>query len=71
MLLVGLMVSLAGSFADNVLGGGVIVAVLQVVLWSAGGVLLLAGAASSCALGAGHRAERGHQRADAGLHPTA
>ncbi len=51
----GLLVALAGSYADNLLGDGVLVTVLQVVLWLLGGLLMLAGAASTAMLRAkGH-----------------
>jgi hypothetical protein len=65
-LLLGLVFALAGSFADNLLGGAAVVVVLQVVLWIAGGILMLAGAASTLALRSGQRAER----SGGGLRPT-
>jgi len=68
-LLLGLVVALAGSFADNLLGGAAIVVVLQVVLWLAGGILMLAGAASTLMLRAGQRAER-PRHGGGGLRPT-
>ncbi len=64
-LLIGLVVALAGSFADNALGDAALVTVLQVVLWFAGGVLMLGGVASTVA----SRAGQGGRRAR-GLRPT-
>lgn len=58
MLLLGIAVAVAGSFGDNVLGGAGIVTALQIVLWTAGGILMLGGAASTVALRSGQRAER-------------
>lgn len=67
-LLAGLVVALAGSFADNALGDGGLVTVLQLLLWAGGGTLMLAGAASTVALRAGQRGRRArHPR---GLRPT-
>lgn len=57
-LLLGLAVALAGSFSDNLLGETVVVTVLQVVLWIAGGILILAGAASVVTSRTGQRAAR-------------
>lgn len=76
-LLSGLLVALAGSFTDDLLGGAAIVTVLQLVLWIAGGILMLAGAWSVASLrlrGADrvqadrHRAER--RTRGGGLRPT-
>jgi hypothetical protein len=39
-LLLGLVVGLLGSLADNALGGGGAVTALQVVLWVAGAILV-------------------------------
>ncbi len=63
-LLLGLLVALAGSFADDLLGGSALVVVLQVVLWAAGGILMLAGAASTTALRLG-----GHDRTELRARP--
>ena len=68
-LLLGSVVALAGSLADNLLGGAAIVVVLQVVLWLAGGILMLAGAASTLMLRSGPRAER-TRSGGGGLRPT-
>lgn len=57
-LLLGLIIALAGSYSDNVLGDAAGVTVLQVVLWVGGGILMLAGAASAIALRSGQRAGR-------------
>jgi len=57
-LLLGLVIALAGSFGDNLLGGAALVTVLQVLLWTVGGILMLGGAASTIALRSGQRAER-------------
>ncbi len=40
MLLLGLAVGLLGSYSDDLLGGSAAVAVLQVVVWIAAGILL-------------------------------
>ncbi len=64
LLVLGLAVGLAGSLVDNLVGGGLLVTLLQVVLWSAGGVMALAGAASAVTLRTGQRAGR------ARLHPS-
>ena len=47
VVLLGLLVALAGSLTDNLLGDAAVVTVLQVVLWIAGGILMLAGAIST------------------------
>ena len=59
-LLLGLLIALAGSLTDDVLGDAAIVMVLQVVLWVAGGILMLAGATSVAPLrlGGADRTER-------------
>jgi hypothetical protein len=69
-LLLGLLVALAGSFSDDLLGTDAIVTVLQLVLWIAGGILMLAGALSVIRLrGSGaDRVER--QRRTRALRPT-
>lgn len=64
MLLLGLVVGLLGSLADNALGGAGAVTALQVVLWIAGGLMILTGAASSVTMRAGQKARR------APLRPT-
>jgi len=69
ILLLGLVVALAGSLSDNVLGDATLVTVLQVLLWTAGGILILAGAASTIALRSGQRAERPRRRGGS-LRPT-
>lgn len=69
ILLLGLVVALAGSLSDNVLGDAALVTVLQVLLWTAGGILMLAGAASTIALRSGQRAERSKRRGGS-LRPT-
>jgi len=43
MLVAGLAIGLLGSFADDLLGTGTVVAVLQVVLWIACAALLIPG----------------------------
>lgn len=58
LLMLGLVVALSGSLLDNLLGGGVLVAALQVVLWVTGGLMALAGAASAVTLRTGQRAGR-------------
>ncbi len=68
-LLLGLAIALAGSFADNLLGGAAVVVVLQLVLWIAGGILVLAGAASILTLRSDRRAER-PRRSGGSLRPT-
>ena len=65
-LVLGLLIALAGSFADNLLGEAAVVTVLQLVLWAAGGILVLAGAASTVTMSTSQRAE--HSRG--GLRPT-
>ena len=68
-LVLGLLIALAGSFADNLLGDAPVVTVLQLVLWSTGGILVLAGAASSVTMRTSQRAKRvGRPRS--GLRPT-
>ncbi len=61
LILLGLLIGLAGSFADNLLGDGALVTVFQVLLWLASGTIVLAGAASRVALRTGQRAGAGHQ----------
>lgn len=68
-LLLGIVVAVAGSYADNVLGGAGVVTVLQIVLWTTGGILMLGGAASRVALRSGQRAERA-RRTGGSLRPT-
>ncbi len=60
----GMLIGLAGSYADNLLGDGLVVTAAQVYLWAVGGLLLLTGVATSFTLGAGLRAERAHERRD-------
>ena len=67
-LLLGLVIAIAGSFSDNVLGGAAAVVVLQLVLWIAGGILMLAGAASLFTLRSGQRAHG--RRRGGGLRAT-
>lgn len=69
-LLPGLVIALAGSFSDNLLGGAVLVTVLEILLWTVGGILMLGGAASTIALRSGQRAERS-RRTGGSLRPTA
>ena len=69
MLLLGLVIALAGSLSDNLLGDATLVTVLQVLLWTAGGILMLAGVASTIALRSGQRAE-GSKRRGGSLRPT-
>ncbi|MCW3011824.1 MAG: hypothetical protein JWO90_2228 [Solirubrobacterales bacterium] len=69
-LLLGLLVALAGSFTDNLLGGAAVVTVLQVVLWIAGGILMLAGAASTSALRLGGNDRPQRRRGGRDLRPT-
>lgn len=59
LVLLGLLVGLAGSFVDNLLGASGFVTALQVLLWLGGGTIVLAGAASTVALRTGQRAEAG------------
>ncbi len=61
-LILGLVIGLLGSFSDDLLGSSAGVAVLQIALWIAAGVLLLAAVVSS----RGHRDTR-----PSGLRPTA
>lgn len=49
-LALGILVATLGSFADNLLGDAAVVTVLQLVLWTAGGILVAAGAASMLVL---------------------
>ncbi len=65
-LVLGLLIALAGSFADNLLGEAAVVTVLQLVLWAAGGILVLAGATSTVTMSTSQRAERSR----GGLRPT-
>ena len=59
--ILGVVVALAGSFSDALLGGAAVVGVLQLVLWIAGGILILAGAASLLTLRSGQPARGSHR----------
>lgn len=68
-LVLGLVIGLAGSFADNLLGEAPVVMVLRIVLWTAGGILVLAGVASTITMGVSERSGRS-ERARGGLRPA-
>jgi hypothetical protein len=62
VLLLGVLVTIAGSFADDLLGSTATVTLLQTALWIAGGILMLAGATSVATLRLGGKDRVAAQR---------